>query len=550
MTDMVRHERAQHTKTLQDVSFPELKYWNYAPCEHHDSPQPDCIYRACGGPFFRHQRLGITWLYLVERGLLADNVGMGKTNHILGLLALLKERERPYRTLVVAQPSAVKQWVAEANRFVPDLRAVVGEGKKNERYDIYDDDWELLVINNAILWRDRDYLAEAVPFDVLVADDIDPLRNSTRTATSFYTLSQKVEKCFVLNATPLQMRLEDLYRTSEPLGGRTIFGSLTYFQTKYIQRHSVVVPVRQPKGVRFCSCPKPSTKKTCATCGGRKKERTRTVWQTTGYKNIDEFKQKFGPIFLRRTYSDLEGDVSVPEIAPPNDIWLDLHPAQRQRYEELQQGVMTILKDHGTEINRVSALTAFLRGSQICAGLTALGEPDGPEASVKLDWIVNQMIGDWSDEKVVVFSKFRGTIDALRDRLSGNRIAVASIHGGVEAKARALEIKRFWEDPACRVAVGTSAIERSLNLQNSRIVVNIDQILNPARMGQILGRIRRVGSRHSHVFVFNLLTRDTQEEQYPQMLATRAALPNVVWEESNQLFEQLPPADLLRLIRP
>lgn len=530
-------DRAQRVKRLTDIGgFDSLKFWNYSSCGHHDTPQPDCIYRSCGGAFFRHQRLGITWLYLIERGLLADNVGMGKTNEVLGLIALLKERERPYRTVVVSQAPAVKQWVAEANRFIPDMRAVAGEGTRNQRHDIYDDNWELLVLSYSVLIRDYEYLNEVVPFSVLVADDVDPLRNQTRTSTAFNLLAQKAERCYVLNATPLQMKLEDLYRTAEPLGGRTIFGSLSYFQSRYLQRQLVMVPIRGNQQVKNAKT-------------GRR-QRTRRIWQTTGYQNIDEFKRKFGPIFLRRTYSDLEGDASVPDIAPPTDVWLDLHPAQKQRYEELQKGVMTIIKQHGAEVNRVTALTAFMRGSQICAGLPALGEPDGPLTSVKLDWIINQLENDWEEEKVVIFTRFRGIVQSLKERCEARGIGTALIWGGAGNDERAREVERFWRDPSVRVAVGTSAIERSLNLQNSRIIVNLDQILNPSRMGQLLGRIRRLGSTHSRVFVFNLLARDTQEEGYPSVLATRAAIAQVVWEESNQLFEQLSPSDLLRLIRP
>lgn len=529
-------ERAQRIKTLPDVQFPELKHWNYAPCEHHDTPQVACVYRKCGGDFFAHQRVGIAWFYAVERGLLADSTGLGKSNEILGLIALLKEREKPYRTLIVAQPSAVKQWVAEANRFIPGIRAGAGEGTKNERYDIYDTDWELLVINNSILIRDYEYLNEAVPFDVLVADDVDPIRNSTRTSTAFYLLSQKVEKCYVLNATPLAMRLEDLYRTAEPLGGRTIFGSLSYFQRRYIQRSLVTVVIPTKQQVK-----NPKT--------GRK-QRTRKVWQATGYQEIDDFKRKFSPIFLRRTYDDVAGDLSIPEIAPPTDVWMDLHPAQRHRYNELQNGVMTILKEHGEEVNQVTALTAFLRGSQICAGLSSLGEPDGEGTSIKLDWIERQLQGDWEQEKIVVFTKFKGIVSSLLARCEALGVGAVPIWGEANATERARDVKRFWEDPNCRVLVGTTALERSLNLQNSRIFVNVDRLLNPAREVQKLGRVRRLGSQHSRVFTFNLLIRDSQEEGYASVLAARSAISDSVWNEENQLFEQLSPSDLLRLIRP
>ena len=73
-------------------------------------------------------------------------------------------------------------------------------------------------------------------------------------------------------------------------------------------------------------------------------------------------------------------------------------------------------------------------------------------------------------------------------------------------------------------------------------------ILNPARMEQLAGRIRRDGSAHTSVYVHNLLTLDTQEERYIPLLEREQALIDTVWDESSELFESLSPLALLTLI--
>ena len=108
--------------------------------------------------------------------------------------------------------------------------------------------------------------------------------------------------------------------------------------------------------------------------------------------------------------------------------------------------------------------------------------------------------------------------------------------------------EQFWEDPECRVLIGTRAIEQSLNLQVSRHLINIDMILNPARMEQLAGRIRRDGSAYQHVFVHNLLTVGTQEERYLPLLEREAALSSHIWDENSELFQALDAQALLRLI--
>ena len=82
----------------------------------------------------------------------------------------------------------------------------------------------------------------------------------------------------------------------------------------------------------------------------------------------------------------------------------------------------------------------------------------------------------------------------------------------------------------------------------ARHLINMDTILNPSRMQQLAGRIRRDGSAYSQVFVLNLLTYNTQEARYMPMLEREQALANWIWDENDQLFNALDPVQLLQLI--
>jgi SNF2 family DNA or RNA helicase len=127
-------------------------------------------------------------------------------------------------------------------------------------------------------------------------------------------------------------------------------------------------------------------------------------------------------------------------------------------------------------------------------------------------------------------------------------VGLVKVVGGQSSEERQTQIDRFWRDPECRVLVGTSAVERSLNLQVSQRLVFVDLHLNPARVTQIVGRIRRGGSRFRHVYVYNLLAEDTQEDGYKDVLETRQALADYVFDDESDLFDKLEPAALLQLI--
>lgn len=544
-SDDKRKLLAHQAKLKKDVALPKLDMWNYSPCKKHsmgwleeyydeatqsdrhrtiyDRPKPGC--RKCGILFREHQRQGILWLYLVKRGLLADPMGTGKTTHAAGLVALLMQTgEIPAkgRVLIVPRAPALGQWQEELLRMMPKLSlAVAADLKKNERAELYAQPWDVLLISPKTLYNDRAWLSQ-FDYALVVTDDVDALRNwHTDTAYILKKFGREADRMVVMTGTPLQKRLRELWSTLDPLGGLEVFGSLEAFEARYI----TTTTVREFDERGF-------------------QTKVRTV---PAYRNMNEVKQKMAPMVLRRRVEDLK-DVNLPEVNP-NDVFLDLYPAQKNKYDELRRGVLRILKEQGTEVKHLTALSQITYGAQICGGLASLGEPDGPNTSVKMDWIMDKLTGELENEKVVLFANYKNSVRALQDRFRANGIGFETVWGeSKDRTARMASQNRFWDDERCRVLIGTQAIEQSLNLQVSRHLINMDMIMNPSRMRQLAGRIRREGSVHKHVFVHNLLTRNTQEERYLPLLEREAALSDFVWDESNELFEQLDPLTLLQLI--
>jgi SNF2 family DNA or RNA helicase len=527
-----RWHKAARVKGLKRVNLPHLADWNYDACPQHDEPTPSCEWRACGFDPFDHQTVSASFLLMSGKAIDASATGTGKTNSILLTLCLAKHLGEPLRAVLVVPTSAVAQWAAETARFAPGLKvsSVTAGLPRSRRVQVYANrGWEVLILGFHLATRDIDVLERIAPRQV-ISDDVDPILQTTnKTHKAMVRLCSSADRVVVANATNLQTRLTQLYAATVLIGGKDVWGSATSFENRYVKKEPVFIPTRDSKGQK-----------------GKQK-----VYKTTGYKNLNDFKAKFTPMMIRHRYEDLS-DLRIPDIVSQN-IYVTLHPAQREKYEQLQEGVLELRKkDMPPQQKEVSALSAWTHGGQICAGLSALGEPDGPGASVKLDWTVDHIAGEWVDQKVVVYARNRGTIEALHDRLDTHGIGYATIWGAqADSEFRAGETKRFWQDPACRVMVISAAGERSLNLQNASVLVSIDLNLNPARVQQILGRIRRAGSAHTRVFAISLLASDTQEDRYMTALASRQALFDAVHDEdSGDLFERLEPETLLRLISP
>lgn len=534
-------------KSLPDIDpWPELQWFNTRPCERH-APERAPLCSRCGIVLRRHQRVGAAWMYLGIPGLLSDTVGSGKTAQLLAMLAMCKESGElglHNRAVVVCKAAAVHDpWATELRRLVPGLASFIADGDKAQRARGYMGNWEVAVVSDRTFaaakgrqrGRDGDVaMLSEFPVGMLIYDDIDPMRNNTtETARAVNRLAAQCTRVTGIHATPLQKQLPELWCFLEPLGGEARLGSLELVRSRYVGYTRKWVTTTEPGDRR-----------------GRNPVR-KPVYIESGITNSParrrELRRAIAPLVLRRTAADLD-DVSLPELQF-DPVFLDLSPRQRARYDELRGGVLRRLTEAGESVTQAEAGAAFTRGSQICSGLAAIDSGPGADDSVKLDWVMRELTGDLDGEKAVVFVYFKPNVAALSRRLTAEGIGhVLMWSGETDKRARARRLQRFREDPDCRVLVGTTTIEASLNLQVAAHMIAVDTILNPARMEQLAGRVRRVGSPYPMVFLHQLFARGTQEDAYLPMLRREAEIADVVWDERSDIYTTLTPGQLMQLV--
>ncbi len=122
----------------------------------------------------------------------------------------------------------------------------------------------------------------------------------------------------------------------------------------------------------------------------------------------------------------------------------------------------------------------------------------------------------FADEKMLIFTEHRDTMDFLVRRLGGLGYAghIAQIHGGMHYSERQEQIERFRlpaKEGGARLMVCTDAAAEGVNLQFCWIMVNYDIPWNPARLEQRMGRIHRYGQKHDPVCIVNLVAPATRE---------------------------------------
>jgi SNF2 family DNA or RNA helicase len=112
------------------------------------------------------------------------------------------------------------------------------------------------------------------------------------------------------------------------------------------------------------------------------------------------------------------------------------------------------------------------------------------------------------DEKLLIFTEHRDTLDSLTRRLEDRGYRIATIHGGMDVDARK-EAQRDFLTRA-KVMVATDAAGEGINLQFCRYLINWDIPWNPNRLEQRMGRIHRYGQKDD-VWVYNLVAQNTRE---------------------------------------
>ena len=472
-------------------------------------------------PLYDHQMQAALWMYLTPKGILADDTGLGKTCSVLALLHLLKQRGKlgPDKRAIIIVPaiSVLTSWKADGfDKFGPDLKFAVGRGTPKKRKEIYNDDsWEVLLTNYELVRTDRKLLEE-MDFRFVALDEADYIKNHAAQMTqAVKAISVDADRVVAMTATPIQNSLLDLHSILEAMGLNKVFGSKTAFDRRY-HEHKVE----------------------------KIRTRKRTIYKKTviGYKNTQELKKKLAPYYLRRTYTDL-GDMDLPDLRTQVRT-LEMTPEQKQMYADVKRGFAHLTPNSPPKEIR----NAVFKLRQVCTGTyTAGAEKD---SSCKLDWLERTLQTGWLDTKVVIFSSWKTTIYALEKRLDDAGLGYVTITADDgNQKRREEKRQKFWNDPKTNVLIGTTAIEKSLNLQCANVQVNIDMLYNPAKHHQLAGRVRRMDSVHDEAWVISLQTESTIEAKVMKTLEQKQAISNHIFGDSEELFDALSPQELLDMIR-
>ena len=163
---------------------------------------------------------------------------------------------------------------------------------------------------------------------------------------------------------------------------------------------------------------------------------------------------------------------------------------------------------------------------------------------------------DRPDQRLLLFTEFKDTLDYLMDQLKSWGFSVGCIHGGMKPGSRdepgsRLYTEQQFREGAIQVLVATEAAGEGINLQCCHILFNYDIPWNPNRLEQRMGRIHRYG-QHEDCLIFNFVATNTIEGRVLQRLLDKLQEIRDALDDDavfNVMGEVLPSAHVERVLR-
>src|SRR5712675_972756 len=128
-------------------------------------------------------------------------------------------------------------------------------------------------------------------------------------------------------------------------------------------------------------------------------------------------------------------------------------------------------------------------------------------------------------EKKLVFVHYRETLDHLAGWLTQHSISFARFEGRLRGPEKDAAVAAFRDEVP--VLLCTESGGEGRNIQFCNTLINFDVPWNPMAIEQRIGRIDRIGQQRD-VFVFNLVTRGTLEEQVLALLDEKISMFELV----------------------
>ena len=466
---------------------------------------------------------GTGFLPVVKKCILADEVGLGKTNSaLIGFNALYK-RGLAKKALIVCKASLKSQWLSEIYKFT-DFEGIIIEGTPTKRLELYEkaksNDYQFVIVNYDLL-RYEGKRSKKINIDlenileiecqVIIADEFHKIRNSkTKMRKGMLRLDAPYK--WGLTGTPIENKPEDLFNIMFWINPE-VFGRnpIPFKHRYYVYEYGHPTDIKQHM--------------------------------------LPDLKARIAPYMLRRYKRDVSAN--FPHIST-DFIFIDMNELQAEVHEIIRKNSLKLLEDtEGDKDKEISKkgsafgnFTLLLQVADTPELLAYSSSSFGQEiynkkvknksfSAPKIEWIhdfLQERNGLNPEAKTLIFTRSDKMAELVKRNLLKifNNDEVLTYTGKLDNKKRNELIDSFKKES--KVLICTEAGAEGLNLQVADIIINIDLPFNPTRLSQRIGRIDRAGSEFDKIKVFNLVSKDSVDERILDLIYKKQGLIDAVVE--------------------
>ncbi len=449
-----------------------------------------------------HQREGALKILrdLKGSGLLADEVGLGKTITAGIVLKECLHRNIVKKVLILTPPSLVDQWVAELKeKFELDFK-------------IIENDFDWLTTNLAVASMDRVKIydkekhefrhsnAHKISWDLLIVDEAHKLKDRTTRRWEFVDRIQK-KRFLVLTATPFQNDLLELYNLLHLLK-RGHLGTINEFKKEFFYRGNKRHPLK----------PRELKKKLDEVMIRRRRDETKVDYKKRAAKIIAV---ELTPIeldaynsmceLLKNEYfsfdgAEMNGRLIIFAMLPK------MTSSLKSAMETLQNIIDSEHKYHAK--TKIAAMRVLAKYKTI--------EKDSKME--KLLEIVKGIFKDNPKEQILIYTRHPTTLRYMVEKLKTLGLSIVEYLGGLDREEKSARVLAFRNGANIMISTETGA--EGLNFQFCHNLINYDLPWNPMSVEQRIGRLDRIGQAQD-MNIYSLATKHTMEEHVVDLIINK-----------------------------
>ncbi|MGL5541250.1 MAG: SNF2-related protein, partial [Erysipelotrichaceae bacterium] len=455
-----------------------------------------------------YQKEGYRWLktmsYYGFGGILADDMGIGKTLQVITLLEDHRLAQSGSPSIVICPSSLILNWYNEVQKFAPQIKVGVVHGQSEQRAAIIGNASEYDVLITSYDYLKRDIACyEPVHFHYQIIDEAQYIKNqSTKNAMTVKEIN--ATNRFALTGTPIENSLAEIWSIFDFLMPGYLY---TY---PYFKKHFEIGIVKYEDE-----------------------------------QSLESLRKMVEPFILRRVKKDV-----LKEL--PDKIETTLFLEMDETSDTLYKANILSMKEElikqqasGNE-NKILVLSMLTKLRQLCCD-PRLVYDNIQDPSIKIQAVMDIVeAAKESNKKVLIFSQFTSVFKLLRQEFAKEKISYFTLTGKTNKEERQRMVNEFNTDETNVFLISLKAGGTGLNLTGAEVVIHFDPWWNLSAQNQATDRAYRLG-QVNNVQVYKLICKDTIEEKILSLQNLKKDLADSIIFENENAIAKMSIDDIMEL---